>query len=271
MIRPNELKKFVVKLETLSPVSLSPRESYCFYKNIDDNKVPFEKIYPKTNGIDKINILYPFYQYGEYEEFDPENADYYIPGSSIKGALRASGVTKFALGVDDAKVCQSDLDLRVINKLQFAKKDESSSKVTKFKPFFENVGVEMLKRGVTVDVNICAVDKKSIENIIQTREEQTEEQLGKADEIIQELINRVEQKKVEAGQEIEAWQVAVKQLKCFQKKLAQFKGKGVLFLGGYKGELFSRKEVESIAPEEYRGTFYQDDEGNPFGLVKFKF
>jgi len=275
MIKPNELKKFILTLETLSPVSLSPRESYCFYKNIDDDKVSFEKIYSKASVIDKINILYTFYQYGEYEEFNPYNADYYVPGSSIKGALRTPRATKCALGcdeiyIDDAKVCQSDLGLRVINKLQFAKNDETSDKIIRFKPFFENVGVEMLNAGVTVDVTIYAVNKKIIEKIIHIKEKQTKEQLAKADEIVKELITKAEQKKEEAV-DTKDWEVAIDQLSSFQKKLAQFEGEGVFFLGGYKGELFSHKEVKSIAPNEYQGTFYQDAEGNPFGLVKLSF
>jgi len=266
MINPNKLKKFIIRLKTLSPVSLSPRESYCFYKGIDDGKVAFESVYSKSKGI---NILYPFYQYGEYEQFDPDYAKYYIPGSSLKGSLGGSE----EIYVDDIDVKQRNLDLKIVNKLQYAKLDSKSERKAMFKPFFENIGIEMLNPNVEIEATIYSENIKIISDLIDKQKQLTKKQLEKSIGYIKEMIGRAEAKLKEElkgnnQQDIEKWKESIRQLTCFQKKLKLFKEEDVFFLGGYKGEIFSNKEVESTVVDDYQGTFYQDDMGNPFGLVE---
>ena len=67
----------------------SPRSGQALYKEIDEFCLsPYVKI-PDTKDDEKheVKVVYPFYQYGEYEKYDPEHANYYLPGSSVKGAL----------------------------------------------------------------------------------------------------------------------------------------------------------------------------------------
>ena len=270
MIRPKDLNRFTIKLKILSPISLSPRESYCFYKGIDFEKEDVKKFYPNMKK--EVNIIYPFYQYGEYEYFDPCNADYYIPGSSIKGVLGYEDIY-----VDDVVINQGYLDLKVVNKLQYAKNDEESNKITQFKPFFDKVAIEMLKPGIPLEVTVYAENEKIIDDLLKECKERTKKQLEKADEIIGSLIGRAKIKKEEArkrndDQNVEDWKRAIEDLECFQTKLKTFEGEVTIFLGGYKGEIFSRKNADSIIADDYQGTFYRDDAtGLPFGLVEVTF
>jgi CRISPR/Cas system CSM-associated protein Csm5 (group 7 of RAMP superfamily) len=75
------MEKIKYTLSTLSSLIISPREGQAFYKELDFDDVV-------TEDGKEINIIYPFYQYGIHDRYDPQQAKYYIPGSSIKGAIR---------------------------------------------------------------------------------------------------------------------------------------------------------------------------------------
>jgi len=264
MIRPKDLNRFTIKLKILSSISLSPRESYCFYEGIDFEEEDVKKFYPNMKK--GVNIIYPFYQYGEYEEFDPENSDYYIPGSSIKGVLGYADIY-----VDDVAVNQEHLDLKVVNKLQYAEKNEESNKITQFKPFFDKVAIEMLKPGIPLEVTVYAENEKILDDLLKECKKRTEKQLEKANEIIEGLTIRAKAKKEKSNnnQNTEDWERSIEQLESFQAKLKKYEKKSVIFLGGYKGDIFSRKNADSIIADDYRGTFYKDETtGLPFGLVE---
>ena len=98
------MKKVIYEMEVLSSTIISPRSGQAFYKGVDfclepEANVPgSSKIQKKAQGV---GVIYPFYQYGEYEKYDPEHAVYYIPGSSIKGALCSLKSSKRPMTVDD--------------------------------------------------------------------------------------------------------------------------------------------------------------------------
>ena len=83
------MKKITYTMKLLSSLIVSPRSGQALYKEIDEFCLsPYVKI-PDTKDDEKheVRVVYPFYQYGEYERYDPEHANYYLPGSSVKGAL----------------------------------------------------------------------------------------------------------------------------------------------------------------------------------------
>ena len=74
----------------------------------------------KDKDAAKAKVVYPFYQYGEYEEYDPDHAAYYLPGSSVKGALLQEKKNKKELHVmvEDVPVEKNGNILRNLVKAQ---------------------------------------------------------------------------------------------------------------------------------------------------------
>jgi hypothetical protein len=176
------LKKYTYTLTALSPVILSPRGSAAFYAGINYEKSVY---YP-------YNVIYPFYQYGEYDEFRPDDAKYYIPGSSVKGAL-LRGENWGRLFVDDAEVKTADIGFASIihasnvrfliktdedEKSEDTKKSDENGKKTdesdesnghdklpKFREFFDGTtGVQCLKAGATAS-GVIMFDEKEDEKV----------------------------------------------------------------------------------------------------------
>lgn len=122
-------KKYSYRIETLSSVILSPREHEAVY-------LGKETINAGTK------IIYPFYQYGDYEEYLPDNSQYYIPGSSVKGAVGQPNIM-----VDDVPVKRSQISLNNLFKVQYIPQPEEISNLDKTLTadiFFKNIKIEML-------------------------------------------------------------------------------------------------------------------------------
>jgi hypothetical protein len=137
------MRKYNYILKTLSALALSPRDHQGFYVAAGDFRVDDMQTHTDLDK-DRVNIIYPFYQYGSYSRYDPKTAQYYIPGSSLKGAIRSNasrgGGSK--LLVDDIAVDSGRLLLCNLYKLQNLSKE--SDKSIKLDIFFPNVAVEML-------------------------------------------------------------------------------------------------------------------------------
>lgn len=67
----------------------------------------------------EVKVVYPLYQYGEYKNYDPEHGNYYLPGSSVKGALQRRKSMRNHLMADDVLVSNSDVVLRTLWKAQY--------------------------------------------------------------------------------------------------------------------------------------------------------
>jgi len=270
MIKPNELKKFTLSFKTVSPVSLSPRESYCFYKDID-----------YSGEISEANIIYPFYHYGEYEVFD-SSAKYYIPGSAIKGALLASFTEQekkaFKMYVDDVEVNYENLFLTTPDKLQFIR-DLDNFDVNKkptFDNFFSNVEVQMLKANYTLEVTVYAKDEEVFKDLQKRSLKLAQKKIENAKKAICQLIEKINTrigKEDDNSDQYLEWLASKKELETFlgtfEEKLNLCGNKNIIFLGGYKGEAFSKSNMDKNEIDNYQGTFYRDEQsGAPFGLVE---
>ena len=67
------MKKITYTMKLLSSLIVSPRSGQALYKEIDEFCLsPYVKI-PDTKDDEKheVRVVYPFYQYGEYERYDP--------------------------------------------------------------------------------------------------------------------------------------------------------------------------------------------------------
>lgn len=149
----NNLTKYEYQIKTLSKLVLSPRENRAFYLDAGDftkQQVHLDPTDSATEEVgkenEKIKIIYPFYQYGTYPGYNPRDAKYYIPGSSIKGAIFSQPPQSAErVMMDDIPVQSEDWCLSRLHKLQNLSAETNA--LIKLDIFFPNVAVEMLAAG----------------------------------------------------------------------------------------------------------------------------
>lgn len=252
------IKKYKYSLKTCSSLILSPRESRGFY--LADHDFAADQGNPGIDGNTK--IIYPFYQYGSYEKYDPENTEYYIPGSSIKGAICA-GAEKMntKLMVDDILIKSLDLKLEKLYKVQYMKPEVE--KPISLEAFFLNVKLEMLRADKEYEGELfCGVQPDQYFKKAQDRTMQLLKQLTVK---IDSCLNGA--KAVKSKVELERISCNINDL--IKNNKCQDRGYDTntytILLGGYKGRSLSK----IIQKDEYQSAIYIDKPRNlPYGLVQ---
>ena len=223
------MKKITYKMKLLSSLIVSPRAGQAFYYDVD----PFDRepvLDPsvtdsKDKDAVKVKVVYPFYQYGEYEKYDPNHAEYYLPGSSVKGALLQKNEKKLRIRVDDVPIGRDKIVLRNLVKAQYVDQDERAV----FAPFFNNVGVEMAKAGTVLKGELCLEDDEDFKAILKSANKATKKKVKQMLGYL-ETLTKIQYKNEGFG----------KELKDIMKALDQMKEKkDVILVGGYKGLLHS--------------------------------
>lgn len=265
-----------LKIKTLSYSIISPRDAEAFYKGVD-----FESDDINENLKD-VNIIYPFYQYGLYEQYNPGEAQYYIPGSSVKGALLKNTIIlegmRNKIMVDDFDLSKKPdaITLKQIYKYQYlhpkekTKQNQSSEpdKQIKYGVFFPNVAVEMLKPGVEVisDFYYDEVIEKEILDMLSTKNKDAREKLEDVREYLYNLGKKMENEKKEEG--VEIIPKINMQVQTINKTLKT--KNNIMALGGYKGLL--RALSGKIENDEDKGALFIDDTTHlPYGIVEICF
>lgn len=246
------MKEIKYEMQTLSSLILSPRAGQALYKDVDEFGTEAEV---SNNGGKEVNCIYPFYQYGEYKKYHPNDAEYYIPGSSVKGAL-LSGGNRNTLMADDVQVKNSDIVLRNLYKAQHLQE----TKEAKFSVFFENVGVEMVKAGANLRGSLYLKDDVKFSVILKSANEDTRKKMKQMQAYIRELL------KLHGNEEKFSTE-----LKTIKKELFQvLEYNNVILLGGYKGLLHSI--LLKVKQKEYSSGIYIDDEKHlPHGIVRLTY
>ncbi|WP_110953480.1 hypothetical protein [Anaerosinus massiliensis] len=256
-----EIKKIKYKMRTISSVIVSPRANTAFYKDLNefDTDALVSSRYLEQS---KVNVIYPFYQYGEYETYEPLKAQYYLPGSSVKGALcqglydNQGQIKKFM--VDDVQVCKTQIVLRNLYKVQYIK----DSQKTCFGAFFPNIGIEMIKDNVELNGEFYTKDRKTAEEKIKIASKATATKIENMMAYLTALKDRV------ANEELKI------KLQDFFEKLRDVQSKkDIILFGGYKGLIHSMQKKIELPNEEDRDASYSaifiDTETNlPHGLVQ---
>lgn len=273
------IHKYTYRLQTLSSVVLSPRGHQGFYRAAGDfteeqikamNSLKQEDVIDddanKKQDQHRVKIIYPFYQYGTYERYQPEETQYYIPGSSIKGALYLGNTEKDAirLQVDDIRINYNDLSLYRLYKVQHLPKDnesDESKKSGEIKIFFQNLAVEMLDACKTYTGEMFS--ELTLEKICDLLEKAHNKNQRKLQLLIKKVDQILEQMKKEEDQKI---------LQQMQKNIEDIllnktnveARKYILILGGYKGRLLAAPwETDNM-----EGAIYIDmNKVLPHGLV----
>lgn len=262
-----------LKFKTISPVILSPRMEKALYKGVD-----FKEIIMKDTKIEKvenINIIYPFYSYDDRDLLSESNFsysnEYYIPASSLKGALLGSkkdeeeNSFRSKLLFHDVKI--RDIKLKNLYKFQYLyekKYNNEKNKIPKYTVFFPGVAIEMLE------------SKKEFESEILMKSSEITEEIfmKKLNEIFASTKKKLDNYLKETKERIEYTQACVKEkLKEVENNIKQLdSNKNMIFLGGYKGILGSLSQSDlSQQNKEPRITngFYIDEETLlPYGLVE---
>ena len=232
------MKKYIYSLKSLSSLILSPRGGAAFYKDLgqfDETEVQMDTQFLKD---DQPKIIYPFYRYGLYERYAPEEAQFYIPGSSVKGSLfhldslekkeKQQGMFtgNNTVMVDDIIVPNGTVVLRNLYKLQYLDDPEK----TVFETFFENVAVEMVKADTNLEGTIYLPEEKLLINQIEKNNEKTKKKIQQMLRFVKDLQNEEKLKNEEV-------QLVLLRI-C--ENLSELQDEtNLILLGGYKGLLHS--------------------------------
>lgn len=258
------MSEFIHKRLVLTPLSyciVGPRESQALYDKID-----FDKNKIKIADFNDINVIYPFYQYSNYEGYDPDIAQYYIPGSSVKGSVIAAQkqVLREEMGskivIDDFEIPQShnSVVLKRICKYQYLteqnkkQKIDNSKKQVKYDIFFPNVAFEMLAPVGKVDADIYYENSIDIMKMLNQANLYHRQKLTELLKYLTKCQENERAKKLE--DQIETHKRKIKYVMETSKRL--------ISIGGYKGL------VRSSELENEGGVFIDQQTGLPYGLAE---
>lgn len=256
------MEKLAYKLKTLSSLIVSPRANVAFYGELDEftldkikeNSLDDGKGNKITLAKDKLKVIYPFYQYGEYVAYAPDNAAYYLPGSSVKGALLQGDSVTGSFMADDVLISNEHIVLRNLYKAQYLKNEEQAC----FAVFFENVGVEMIKADVELKGEFYLSGKTAAKTLLEAANESTKVK-------IQQMLGYIGRLKTRGYS---------KEVLCNFNELSGrlsdlLKTNDTFLLGGYKGLLHTMK-LESFPIENAGAVFFDPETMLPHGLVKIE-
>lgn len=250
------MKKILYTMELLSSLIITPRAGQALYKGIDDFFVSPDIQTPDKADPQKIAIVYPFYQYGEYKTYDPENTEYYLPGSSIKGAFLREKKEKRQCMADDVVVPHTCIVLRNLWKAQFLENEDIIK--AKFDFFFENVGIEMMKDGTKLCGELYLDETISVSEFLKIANDDTKLKMKQMCNYIQILLEK------------EYSDTLKNNLRTIKQNLSSLLTENnIILLGGYKGILHSMIIRNTL---EMRGGLLIDKQTLlPHGLVKIDF
>lgn len=182
------MKKITYTMHLLSSLIVSPRAGMALYRGIDEfcEEPDLEPVDSASEKTREVKVIYPFYQYGEYRKYDPKNATYYLPGSSIKGALQSKKAAAGSFMVDDVMIPNANVRLRNLYKAQYLE-DE---KTAEFGFFFDNVGVEMVQDGTELMGELYVEEGVEFSDVLKSANKDTKEKMHQMMEYLQMLLGR---------------------------------------------------------------------------------
>ena len=251
--------KIKYQLTTISSLIVSPRSNLAWYidpDNSSSDQTNLAKLPGDFLKKDRLKIIYPFYQYGEYEEWS-NTANYYLPGSSIKGALCNQHTNRNNIMVDDIQISNEHIVLRNLYKVQYLMELNKAE----VNCFFDNVGVQMVKAKADLSGELYLKEPEDMTNLINQANNSAKIKMKQMLEYLS-IICKAEYKEELKG----------KLLDVITKLEALMQEEDVILLGGYKGLLHSM-EVQNIMPLEKNenGAIFIDPDTNLMhGLVRIR-
>ena len=282
-----------LKFTTISPVILSPRMEKALYKDVDFKEVK------EIEKVDNIKVVYPFYTYESrdllFEKCFSYAKEYYIPASSLKGALLGSKKSRdensfrSKILFEDIKISKEYIELKRLYKFQYLyqenkeknsdDKQEIVYKIPKFELFFPNVAIEMISSGKEFEGEILLKSgvseelfKSKLDESFLITKNKLNNYIKEIEERIKNINSWIEDGKLERQvEDSEGNENYIEKLKSIQKRIKEIQNrKNIIFLGGYKGILGSLSEINNT--QKIRNGFYIDRETMlPYGLVEVGF
>ena len=249
------MKKITYTMHLVSSLIVSPRAGMALYKGIDEfcEEPELEQIEPEKIKTREVKVIYPFYQYGEYRKYDPKHANYYLPGSSIKGALQPQKVALESFMVDDVMVPNDSVSLRNLYKAQYLEEEEAAE----FGVFFDNVVVEMVRGETDLNGEVYLEESATFSDVLMSANKDTKEKMNQMMAYLQMLLAR--NYKNENLKSI---------LEQVERRLACCLNEDdIILVGGYKGLLHSIL-VDHPMKELTGGLFIDFKTMLPHGIVK---
>lgn len=270
-----------LKINTLSYCIISPREPQAFYAGIDFDK----ELGGELKGT---NIIYPSYRYGTYDIYNPDKAEYYIPGSSIKGSLLRTAEKdvndiRKQLMVDDIVLECGQIKLKKIWKYQNIHNDKNNSeadsvnnKKIEYQIFFQNVAFEMLIPNIslTTDIYIAEGAEEQLKKILIEIDRNTKKQLDDYAYYLSDVEKLMCEKEANLqDNEKNKFNNLKDRINQQKNNVKAIKDNNYLMsLGGYKGILRSLKadiKMDKGVEIDKRGALFIDNETDlPYGIVK---
>ncbi len=249
------MEKFAYKLTTLSSLVVSPRNNAAFYEALEGFSPREIKNDSKYLSKDKLKIIYPFYRYGEYIAYMPERAEYYLPGTSIKGALCQGSTVSGGFMVDDMLIPGNEIVLRNLYKAQYLEDTQKAY----FGVFFENVGVEMIRANTELMSEFYIKEKDTAETLLRAANQSTKARIAQMLKYLREITKKGYKEELLCA------------LHGVEEKLSPLVDINDIFLfGGYKG-LQHSLDIKN-ASQEIEGAIFIDPETMlPHGLVRIEF
>lgn len=235
------MQKISYTITTQSSLIVSPRANLAFYNSLDSSS--------------EFKVIYPFYQYGQYCEYKPLSAEYYLPGSSVKGAVfrHNSFTTPGRLMVDDISIPNKYIVLRNLYKVQYLDKEQDAC----YDKFFPHVGVEMVKAYAELYGELYIDSLTAAQALLTDANKLTHSKMRKMCEYLCAIKGNTsyEQK---LRNEIK---------KAVDNLSLLLKANDIFLLGGYKG-LFHSIRPENLSQENSSAVFLDPETMLPHGLVK---
>lgn len=279
-----------LKFKTISPVILSPRIEKALYKGVDFKEINGDVDDYGIKDISNIKVFYPFYSHERRDLLSlfgfSYAKEYYIPASSLKGALlgykknEKEENLRRKVFFQDIKICDSYIKLKNLYKFQYLyqktekidnKNIRIEYKIPKFEPFFPSVAIEMMDSNSVFDCEILL--RKSEEKEFSARiKENFCITKNKLCNYVRETENRIN--------DIKSWiedgRIKDQTNMEFIKKLEKIKcniqaeidsDKNIIFIGGYKGIIASLSKFDET--REIKNGFYIDYSTLlPYGLIE---
>lgn len=262
------LQRYEYRLKTLSTLVMSPRNHQGHYlvagdfkradieQNLNHVMTDSENASPN-----RVNIIYPFYQYGAYSSYDPKNTEYYIPSSSIKGAILSNGPQPKApvnMMVDDIIVQSTHLQLRGLYKLQYL--SEATNHSVRLEHFFPNVAVEMLAAGTEYTGTLFC--DENIHEYLQVSQRNTQDKLTQLKDRLRAANGA---SLIEDGGRIERLK---NNIDSIMQAMLRNTEAHTLLLGGYKGLALSGVFPNTAFNKVDSAVYVDQSKDVPHGLVQ---
>ena len=288
-----------LKFTAISPVILSPRMEKALYNGVDFKGIKKDMENSKIENVGTIKIIYPFYSYESrdllFEKCFSYAKEYYIPASSLKGALlgskknRDENSFRSKILFQDIKISKENIELKNLYKFQYLyqndkkknkdNKQKTDDKTPKFSSFFPSIAIEMIERGKNFEGEILLKSgvseelfKSKLDESFLITKNKLNNYIKEIEERIKNINSWIEDGKLERQvEDSEGNENYIEKLKSIQKRIKEIQNrKNIIFLGGYKGILGSLSEINNT--QKIRNGFYIDRETMlPYGLVEVGF